>query len=342
MTTPQGRLAPTAGQRLFATPAHGLQAALVVFCVALTVLVAGAIVSWWLAPVGYARPTSITSLQAVPTTSPTTPPTTVKPSPTTVLVIPLGRRAIRVPILEYHYIRVNPNPRDQLGFNLSVTPTNFSAQMNWLASHGYHPITFDNLRAYFEGKAPLPARPVVLTFDDGYLDFFTTAFPILQAHRFKAVSYIVPGFLGGPRYMTPAEVTHLDRSGLVEIGSHTVHHVNLITSSPANRSFELDASKKMLEGLLRHPVLDFCYPSGDFNAAVVAAVGHAGYVTATTQLPGIELAWSARLIWPRVRVSGGETLQMFVANLGQPEPSILHSAPTSPTPSAPGPSQIRF
>jgi hypothetical protein len=149
-----------------------------VLCVALTVLLFADVVSWWLAPAGYARRTSTTAPQALPTTLPTT----VEPGPTTESVIPLGRSGIRVPILEYHYIRVNPNPRDQLGFNLSVTPTNFSAQMDWLASHGYHPITFDDLHAYFEGKEPLPARPVVLTFDDGYLDFFTTAFPILQAH----------------------------------------------------------------------------------------------------------------------------------------------------------------
>lgn len=304
-------------------------------CAALIVLLAGAVVSWWLAPAEHAPEASITSPPAVTTT----PPTTVKRSRTTVLVIPIGRSGIRVPILEYHYIRVNPNPFDQLGFNLSVTPTNFSAQMDWLAIHGYHPITFDDLRAYFEGKKPLPARPVVLTFDDGYLDFFTTAFPILQAHGFKAVSYIVPGFLGGSAYMTPAQVKQLDRSGLVEIGSHTVYHVNLTTASPANRSFELDASKTMLEHLLGHPVLDFCYPSGRFNAAVVTAVGNAGYVTATTELPGIELAWSARLIWPRVRVRGGETLQMFVANLGPPEPWVLQSVPRSPTPSAPGPSR---
>lgn len=335
MTTPQGR---SGEQPPASRGAHGLQAAVAVFCVALTVLVAAAIGSWWWAPAGHTLQTSITAPQALPTPQATT----VKARRTKVAVIPLGRSEIRVPILEYHYIRVNPNPRDQLGFNLSVTPTNFSAQMDWLASHGYHPITFDDLHAYFEGKKPLPARPVVLTFDDGHLDFFTTAFPILQAHGFKAVSYIVPGFLGTYRYMTAAEVKQLNRSGLVEIGSHTVHHVNLTTASPANLFFEVDASKKMLEDLLGHPILDFCYPSGRFNAAVLAAVGDAGYVTATTELPGIELAWSARLTWPRVRVPGGETLQMFVANLGQPEPWILQSAPPSPTliARAPGPSRL--
>ena len=257
-------------------------------------------------------------------------PATKASSPVVDGVIPLGLSGIRVPILEYHYIRVDSNRYDPLGFNLSVTPANFSAQMDWLASHGYHPVTFDDLRAYFQGRVRLPARPVVLTFDDGHQDFFTTAFPILESHGFKAVSYIVPGFFGRRAYMTPSEVIQLDASGLVEIGSHTVNHVNLTLSTPAEQTYQLLASESMLEHLLGHPVLDFCYPSGRFNAAVVEAVGKAGYVTATTEMPGTELAWSARLIWPRVRVSGGESLQMFVADLGQPEPSVLVSVPPSP------------
>src|SRR5581483_10744436 len=83
-------------------------------------------------------------------------------------VVPLGRAALRVPILMYHYIRVNPVPGDQLGFNLSVTPDDFRAQMDWLAANGYHPVDFNDLRDYWAGRAPLPERPIILTFDDGY------------------------------------------------------------------------------------------------------------------------------------------------------------------------------
>lgn len=324
---PQPRSA-SAARWLTGATVRTLPAVLAVLCVALAALVSGASVSWWLAP-GAARPSLLSPAQANQVAFPS-PPATSPSSPTTDAVIPLGRRAVRVPILEYHYIRVNPNPRDRLGFNLSVTPANFSAQMDWLASHGYHTVTFDDLRAYFQGRTELPARPVVLTFDDGYQDFFTTAFPILQAHGFKAVSYIVPGFLDWSAYLTQAEVIQLDASGLVEIGSHTVHHVNLARSSPAAQTYELQASESALAHLLGHSVLDFCYPSGRFNAAVIAAVGKAGYVTATTEMPGTELAWSTRLMWPRVRVSGGESLQVFVAYLGQPEPSVLQSAPPSP------------
>jgi hypothetical protein len=107
-------------------------------------------------------------------------------------IIPPGRARISVPILEYHYVRVNPDRRDRLGSQLSVTPADFAAQMDRLGAGGYHPVVMADLRAYFLAQEPLPARPLVLTFDDGYLDFFQVAFPILKKHGFKAVASVAP------------------------------------------------------------------------------------------------------------------------------------------------------
>ena len=250
-------------------------------------------------------------------------------------VIPLGRLAIHLPILQYHYIRVVNKSKDLLGWNLSVTPRDFTAQMDWLQSHGYHPVTLDDVRAYFLGQQVLPAKPVVLTFDDGYQNFWSVAEPILLAHNFRAVAYIVPGFWGQSWYMTPEEVQILDSTGMVEIASHTMNHADIASTSPATRAYQLDVSKATLEKLLGHPVLDFCYPSGKFNVAAAAAVEAAGYQTATTEIPGAILSWTTRSIWPRVRVAGGENLATFVQNLGQPEPTINIVVEPIPPPSTP-------
>src|SRR5260370_8429546 len=100
-------------------------------------------------------------------------------------VIPLGRSSISVPILMYHYIRPAPSIyTDYLGYRLTVTPGDFTAEMDWLASRGYHPIDFSHLRAYFSGVMPLPAKPVGITFDDGYSDLYTTLSPTLQPYPF--------------------------------------------------------------------------------------------------------------------------------------------------------------
>ena len=249
-------------------------------------------------------------------------------------VIPLGRPAVRVPILMYHYVRVNPVPGDNLGFNLSVTPDDFRKQLDWLAANGYHPVDFDDLRAYFAGKQPLPAKPVVLTFDDGYKDLYTTAYPILREHNFKAVAYIVNGFLGAPNNVDYDQVREMDANG-IEIGAHTVSHVDLTKTNDGELQHQVRDVKTALEALLGHPVLDFCYPAGQFNGRVVAAVQAAGYDTATTTAPGTVHSLADRLTWSRVRVSGGEQLDRFASDLADVEPAVTPPAPGDGRPHLP-------
>jgi peptidoglycan/xylan/chitin deacetylase (PgdA/CDA1 family) len=241
-------------------------------------------------------------------------------------IVPPGRPNVRVPILMYHYIRVNPDPRDKVGFNLSVTPSDFAQQMDWLAANGYHPVGLSDLRGYLLGHGSLPARPVVLTFDDGYRDMYTTAYPILRAHRFKAVSYVVSGFINSPNNVTAEQVLEMDANG-IEIGAHTVSHADLTKLSAGELHREVFESKQSLEGLLGRPVLDFCYPSGKFNAGVVQTVQAAGFQTATTVDPGLAHSAGDRFTWSRVRVSGGEPLEQLIADLGQPEPTEDVSLP---------------
>jgi peptidoglycan/xylan/chitin deacetylase (PgdA/CDA1 family) len=230
------------------------------------------------------------------------------------LVLPPGPNSIRVPILMYHYIRINPNPYDRMGFNLSVTPTDFAAQMDWLAHNSYHPITLNDLHGYLNGQRGLPSRPVILTFDDGYADFYTTALPILRATDFTAVSYVVSGFMGRGGYMTAAQVLEADRAG-IEIGGHTVDHADLAVQSPDGLRYQLTASKQHLEQLLGHPVLSLCYPSGRFTPAVAAAAQNAGYRDATTTRLGSFRSLAGRYVWDRLRISGGERLDVFARDV---------------------------
>jgi len=245
-------------------------------------------------------------------------------------VVPVGRVIITLPILMYHYIRQPPPMRvDLLGYKLSVSPADFAAQVGSLWASGYHPVDLNDVRAYFAGKEPLPSRPVVITFDDGYADLFTTAFPILAEHRFKAVAYIVSGFVGRPGYVTSDQVLQLDHNG-IEIASHTVDHADLARSSAGSTMRELVDSKRWLEQLVGHPVIDFAYPSGKFNAQVVAEVQRAGYDTAVTTMDSVEHSRADRYLWTRVRVGGGESMADFTHNLGTPMPcktiTVLHIA----------------
>lgn len=226
------------------------------------------------------------------------------------IALPPGPASIRVPILTYHYIRISTDVRDRLGFALSVTPSDFAAQMDWLAGNGYHPITTEDLYAYLSGARGLPSRPVILTFDDGYTDFYTTALPILRSHDFSAVAYIISNFVGQPGYMTAAQIAEADHQG-IEIGSHTMSHPNLARLPAATVHAEVTGSKQALEAMVGHPVASFCYPSGKFTSFVAGEVAAAGYHDATTTAFGFVHTMSDRYAWTRLRVSGGEGLADF-------------------------------
>jgi peptidoglycan/xylan/chitin deacetylase (PgdA/CDA1 family) len=237
-------------------------------------------------------------------------------------VVPVGNTTIQLPILMYHYIRKPPSMKaDMLGYRLSVAPDVFQTQMDWLYAMGYHTVTFNQVRAYFAGTSGLPARPVVITLDDGYRDLYTTAYPILRAHNFTAVAYIVPNFVGWPQYVTRDQILELDRRG-IEIASHTMDHSDLAKMSWGSAMYQLVQSKRWLESLVGHPVLDFAYPSGRFTSQTVAAVQKAGYDTAVTEQVSIMHSRADRYTWARVRVGGGELLPEFIKGLGASMSSV--------------------
>uniref|UniRef100_A0A7C1G2M2 Polysaccharide deacetylase family protein n=1 Tax=Thermomicrobium roseum TaxID=500 RepID=A0A7C1G2M2_THERO len=249
-----------------------------------------------------------TVTNTIPTSTPS------EPTPPTSTSTP-AHSAFRdpVPILMYHYIRPRPGSDDPLGQRLSVDPATFQAQMDWLAQHGFTPITLSELAALRAGLIPAPPHPIVLTFDDGYRDFYQNAFPILRAHGFHATVFVVTGFVGQERYLTWDMIRELDRSGLVEIGAHTVHHPDLTTL--ANPESEIRGCKDALEHVLGHPVTAFAYPAGKFDARVETAVRAAGFRQAVTTQPRWATSGDDPLALPRLRVTGDLTLAQFAALL---------------------------
>ncbi len=231
---------------------------------------------------------------------------------------------IRVPVLMYHYIRINPVASDRLGYGLSVPPTDFAAQMAWLVQNGYHAVFPSELTAAITRAAPLPTKPIVLTFDDGYRDFYDKAWPVLKQYGLKSSSAVITSFAdkgdrGDLSYMNWNMIGELDRSGLVEIASHTLSHPDLTRLSPGQRWAELSQSKDLIERHLGHPCVAFVYPSGRYDGATLADAKRAGYQIAFTTNDGKVRApqdSGTILQLPRVRVAGGTTIAGFAKNLG--------------------------
>lgn len=222
---------------------------------------------------------------------------------------------LRVPVLMYHYIRINPNYKDKIGFNLSVTPSDFAAQMNYLDQQGYYPMTLDDLNYVLYHPSYLPKKPIVITFDDGYEDSYTNAFPILKSHHFRAINFVITGFVGEPNYLTWNQITEMKDSGIFFFEGHTVHHYALTNYNSSIVRYELSQSKLDLQNHLNSPVNWMAYPYGNVNWRVVALVKQAHYIGAFGTNFGTYQSTNYMYTLPRVRVSGGETLYQFAQNL---------------------------
>jgi peptidoglycan/xylan/chitin deacetylase (PgdA/CDA1 family) len=191
-----------------------------------------------------------------------------------------------MPILEYH--RIGPEPAgNALTDALTVGIGDFTVQMDWLRAAGYHAVTPAELYDALAFGGHLPARPIMLTFDDGYRDVLWNAAPPLRRLHLHATAFVITRRISGAdsSFLTWAELRRLEALGFT-IGSHTVDHPDLTTLAPRDLACELDGSRALLERRLGHWVPWLSYPHGAFDSAVVAAARRAGYVLAFTELPG--------------------------------------------------------
>ncbi len=183
------------------------------------------------------------------------------------------RSAPGVPVLNYHQVE------DKDGNPLTLHPEQFAAQMDYLAAEGYTTITIDEMLDAAEHGAPLPEKPVVITFDDGYDDNYTNAYPILKEHGFKATIFLIYDFTDTyPGYLTWAQIEEMKESGLIRFESHTMTHANLaqLTSIDELRH-EIADSHDLLSEKLGYDMQYIAYPGGRVNKEIECITRAAGY-----------------------------------------------------------------
>lgn len=234
-----------------------------------------------------------------------------KPAQPAFVVPQSAGRSVNVPILTYHYIGNNPNPLDKARDNLSVPPDKFDAQLDHLSKAGYHPITFDTMYAALKGQTGLPSKPIILTFDDGYIDFYVTAFPILKKYGFHAVSFIPTGLMNQGYYMSWSQIKEIDASGLVSFQAHSVNHLNLASLSQDKLVYQLSQSKKTLEGELGKPVNFMAYPYGISDEFVWENAKKAGYLGSVGTYYGTLESEGNIMDMPRIKIAGGWSADDF-------------------------------
>jgi peptidoglycan/xylan/chitin deacetylase (PgdA/CDA1 family) len=214
----------------------------------------------------------------------------------------------------YHFVDDTPPPAGPWSVGLTVATGMFRQQMDYLAGHGYHPVTLEDIYAAMAGERRLPDKPVALTFDDGNMDNFTKAFPILREHGFVATFFVITGFVGNKLSMTWDDLRTMQAAGMA-IESHTYDHKNLRQVDPQTLQKELAGSRETILQQLGVAPLVLCYPNGKTDPQVIAAARAAGYLMAVTNLPGKGLDAVSRYDWPRVRVAPEDSLEGFVSGL---------------------------
>ena len=264
-------------------------------------------------------PTSSPSPSAYssPSPSPTASATAGSSSPTpsaspSVALLPSSARSQPVPILMYHVL-ASPPARASHPL-LFVSIADFTAQVRWLHAHGYHSVSLVQLFDFWAGKGSLPVKPIVFSFDDGYRSDWAVGGRVLSRYGYFGVLDLVVRNLLPKGGITPRQVRWLLDMGW-ELAAHTIDHYDLTTLGAAQLAHEVGGSRRALRRRFHVPVDFFCYPSGQFNDTVVAAVKAAGFRGATTTMWGLATRRNNRYELPRIRVDGDESLQKLIDDL---------------------------
>ncbi|HSD12944.1 MAG TPA: polysaccharide deacetylase family protein [Patescibacteria group bacterium] len=209
--------------------------------------------------------------------APAAPPT----EPSSTRIEALVPERIMVPFLVYHNIEIPDEKVREADRPYYVTPSEFEGQMAALQSSGFVPVSPDDVAAALRGEKPLPAKPVVITFDDDRESQFENAFPALLRHRMTATFYVFTNAIGRKGYLSWDQLRTLRDAGM-GIQSHTIFHPFLEKLGDEEMRKEIEDSRAVLEKELGISVTSFAYPFGTHDDRVVAAVRAAGYATART------------------------------------------------------------
>ena len=181
----------------------------------------------------------------------------------------------KILVLNYHQIGGNFTP-------LCVPTHFFDEQMAYLKDNGYVTITPEELYEGIAGNLVLPERPVMITFDDGYVDNYTNAMPVLKKYGMRATIFVVPGFTDvQPNYLTWEQLKEMEKNGF-SVQSHTLNHRALEELPDDEIRAELLNSKLLIEKNLGHPVDFLAYPTGTYNLHIAGIAKDVGYKAAFT------------------------------------------------------------
>lgn len=209
-----------------------------------------------------------------------------------------------VPILMYHHIMDAKSAKEIKATYLNVTPDVFRQQLDYLLGNGYSFIGLDEMAERIRNNS-LPNKPVVLTFDDGYNDFYDNVYPILKEKGIKATVFVISQFVGGGQYFNWNEVKEMADSGLVLVGNHTLNHSSLPKLSRDEEINQIVSAKAVIQDHIGKTTNYFAYPYGSSNQNAKDILRDNGFVGAVTTVIGRTQCLGLPYDWQRIRIGGG-------------------------------------
>ena len=185
--------------------------------------------------------------------------------------------------------------------------------MQWLYDHGYKTITISKLAEIINFGGELPRRAVILTFDDGYVDVFKNAYPILQEYGYVATFFIIGDTIDRLANLNTRQLKKLITSGW-EIGSHSLKHADL-NNVGVDLEIEIVGSKQLLEEKLEVPIYSFAYPYGKANPSVIEFTRNSGYTSAVGLGKNFIHTLKSLYYLSRIEIPNGTTLDGFIDRL---------------------------
>jgi len=205
-----------------------------------------------------------------------------------IIQTPIPREArLRLPMIMYHYVEYVKDTKDIVRKRLDITPDAFERHLVLLKAAGYETYFVKDVPDIIAGNIYYAPKSVILTFDDGYEDFYRDVFPLLKKYQMRATVYVIYDYIGRRGFLSRDELAELSHSHLVEIGSHTLDHIYLKTMAKDMAMTQIIDSKRMLEELLGTEVKSFAYPYGAFSQESLDMVREASYSAAVSVIPGV-------------------------------------------------------
>lgn len=224
----------------------------------------------------------------------------------------LTNENIGIPVVYFH--SVDPSEANEV----IISPDKLKQELQYIKDSGYTTLTMTEVYNYLINNKPIPEKSILITFDDGYMDNYTNAFPILKELNMKATIFLISGGIDNGYYLSTDQIKEMSNYG-IDFQSHTVNHKYLDELSYQEQLKEVTESREAIKKITKKDVIAIAYPYGNYNNDTLKATEEAGYSLAFTTDRGLADRNDNKLELNRIYVSSNYSLNDFIYILNSTE-----------------------